>query len=252
MLGLGAEGSEVAYALAAVLGTTLLLLAMRRRGMRSSASMRLVLRILGVLGALAVFSSIAEEMAEGDATSFDRVTLLAIHRLDGPFMDVTMRAFTMVGSAPVVIPLTTALIVWVYRQGARRLASILGLVAFATELLNLALKTIFQRERPSLFQEVATLHSYSFPSGHTMAATAIYGFSAYVIARMRPRLRGVLATIVPLGVALIGVSRVFLGVHWPTDVIAGFAAGIFIFLGGALAARWNDDADVRGPRGSLL
>lgn len=246
ILGLGAERSEIAFAVAAVFGTTLLMLALRRRPMRWSTSMRLLLPISGVLAALAVFSSIAEEMVEGDATSFDRATLLAIHRLDSPFMDMTMRAFTMVGSAPVVIPLTGALIVWVYRHGAPRLASILALVALATELLNLALKTLFQRERPTLFQEIATLHSYSFPSGHTMAATAIYGFSAYVTARMRPRLRWVVATMVPLGVASIGVSRVFLGVHWPTDVIAGFAAGILILLGGTLAARWTDEG--RSPK----
>jgi len=100
-----------------------------------------------------------------------------------------------------------------------------------TEALNFVLKEAFHRARPSLWDVVA-LHSYSFPSGHAMAAVAIYGMAAVVAVRLWPRLTRVGEIGMPLLALLIGISRVYLGAHWPTDVLAGFAAGAFILSGG--------------------
>lgn len=77
--------------------------------------------------------------------------------------------------------------------------------------------------------------SNSFPSGHTMVATAVYGMTAIVIARLRPGLRVPVYGSAPFLVLFIGISRVFLGVHWPTDVLAGFAAGGLVLVAGTLA-----------------
>src|SRR5581483_1693245 len=89
----------------------------------------------------------------------------------------------------------------------------------------------FQRVRPSLWT-AATLHSYSFPSGHAMAAVAIYGMAAVVAGRLWPRAARGAGIAMPILALMIGISRVYLGLHWATDVLAGFAAGAFILSGG--------------------
>src|SRR5207247_8730988 len=79
--------------------------------------------------------------------------------------------------------------------------------------------------------ELATRHSYSFPSGHAMAALAIYGMVAVIVARRWPRLRWPIMMGACVMIVAIGVSRVYLGHHWATDVLAGYAAGAFILAG---------------------
>jgi len=98
-------------------------------------------------------------------------------------------------------------------------------VIAADEALNFYLKHLFERPRPQLFSEIAALHTYSFPSGHAMAAVSIYGMIAVVIARLEPRLRPWIPFAVVPVILLIGLSRIYLGAHWITDVLAGYAAG---------------------------
>jgi len=192
------------------------------------------------LAALGAFARIAREVQERETTAVDRAVSLLLHRLDSPLMDALMLGFTFLGSFPAVAAVVVAAAIWRVRSSDRRSAVALVLVAAVTELLNLALKEFFQRPRPSLFQEIATLHSYSFPSGHAMASAAVYGSVATVLARAYPaRRRAILLGACTL-VLLIGLSRVYLGVHWITDVLAGWAAGAFIALAAALAAAWPD------------
>lgn len=109
----------------------------------------------------------------------------------------------------------------------------IGVIA-VDEALNFYLKHLFERPRPNLFLEIAALHSYSFPSGHAMAAAAIYGMIAVVIARLAPRIRIWVAVLTLLLVMLIGLSRIYLGVHWVTDVLAGYAAGATLLFAAML------------------
>ncbi|HYR20245.1 MAG TPA: phosphatase PAP2 family protein [Myxococcales bacterium] len=192
------------------------------------------------LGALGVFAKIAREVQERETTAVDRAVSLTLHRLDSPWMDAVMLAFTFLGSFPAVAAVVVAVAIWRVRSHDRRSAVALVLVVAVTELLNLGLKEIFQRPRPSLFQEIATLHSYSFPSGHAMASAAVYGSVAGVLARAYPAWRRAILLGACSLVLLIGLSRVYLGVHWITDVLAGWAAGAFIALAAALAAAWPD------------
>ena len=104
-----------------------------------------------------------------------------------------------------------------------------------TEVLNVVLKYTFERPRPTLFQEIETLHTYSFPSGHAMVGVAVYGMMGVVLARLAPGRRRLILLLMPGLMFMIGISRVCLGVHWPSDVLAGFAAGAFIVLAGAIA-----------------
>ena len=181
------------------------------------------------------FARIASEVVEGETSEMDKAVELAVHSLDTPFMDLVMRAFTFMGSPFAVIPLAAAIIVWAVRKKETRAAVAFLVVLVMTEVLNVVLKRTFERPRPTLFQEIETLHSYSFPSGHAMAAAAIYGMMGVVIARLAPTHRRPLVVALPILVVMIGMSRIYLGVHWPSDVLAGFAAGAFIVLAGALA-----------------
>jgi undecaprenyl-diphosphatase len=193
---------------------------------------------LGVAAALlALFVKTADEVAENEWSAADTWLELKLHSFASPAGDVVMRFFTTVGSAPVVVPLVVLTILWCLKRGERRQAAWLAGVAGFAELLNLGLKLAFARARPQLWPEALHLDSYSFPSGHSMAAAAILGMVAVVVSRLVPRRRGALAMIAPVVALLIGLSRIYLGAHWPSDVLAGWSAGSLVLLGGALASR---------------
>lgn len=204
----------------------------------AALTLRELMLALANLGVVALFAKIAEDVVQRESVGFDQVVSLALHRLATPPLDLIMRAFTVIGSAPLVLAVLLAVIVWSLRRRDRRAAGALLAVAAGTEGLNVVLKFAFHRPRPSLWALVA-LHGYSFPSGHAMAAVAIYGMVAVVVARLQPGLRKPVAVLAPLLVLLIGASRVYLGAHWPTDVLAGFAAGAFVLAAGVYVLEYQ-------------
>jgi undecaprenyl-diphosphatase len=239
------DATELFFALA-LLAAILLLLVLWRHGAslrrRAASARRLFVPVLAA-GALGVFAKIASEVQERETTSFDRAVSLGLHRLDTPAMDAAMRFLTFLGSFPAIAAVVASACVWRLKQRDRRGAAMLAGVTVATELLNLALKETFRRSRPSLFQEIATLHSYSFPSGHAMASAAAYGAVAVLVAREFPARAPIAFAAAAALSLLIGISRIYLGVHWMTDVLAGWAAGVFVLLIGTyLLAR----SDARG------
>jgi undecaprenyl-diphosphatase len=206
-----------------------------RSKLRGSLTTRTATALAGAVIAALVFLKIAEDVLEGEATAFDRSVSLWLHGLDAPALDVAMRVFTFMGSAPFVSGLVVLVTVWLLLRRARTFAGIIVAVASVTVGLNLLLKTLFHRPRPQLFYEIPRPESFSFPSGHAMTSAAVYGILAFVIARVHPRARAPLYVGASVLVLLVGISRVFLGVHWPTDVLAGFAAGGVILAGGTIA-----------------
>ncbi len=205
-----------------------------KRERRLPEAARIVIPFVLAFAAVIAFVRIAREMSEGETSSFDEAVALAIHRLDSAPMDIAMRAFTFMGSAFAVISLAAVVVVWAIRRKDYRAAVVLVVVLITNEMLNVVLKRMFGRARPTLFQEIDTLHSYSFPSGHSMAAVAAYGMMGIVVSRLAPVSKRRLAISLSALIFLIGLSRIFLGVHWPTDVLAGFAAGGFLLLAGAV------------------
>jgi membrane-associated phospholipid phosphatase len=137
------------------------------------------------------------------------------------------RVLTFIGSPAVALAIAAVVCVALYRRGHLVEAALLPVVLGGAELLNLVLKLSFHRSRP----EVAFVHldTYSFPSGHAMISTAAYGALAYLawgpLRTPRRRLIVVAGTVVL--VALIGFSRLYLGVHYLSDVLAGVAGGAF-------------------------
>jgi membrane-associated phospholipid phosphatase len=139
--------------------------------------------------------------------------------------------FTYLGSPSGLGVLSAGLCALLYVRKHIGLTLYLAVAACVGALLNLTLKGIFARERPDLAVALRHAHGYSFPSGHAMGSMIVLGAIAYVVARLKGRWRLRAATIAFLVTSIlsVGLSRVYLGVHWISDIAAGFAAG-FVWL----------------------
>ncbi|CAN5605249.1 hypothetical protein BH11MYX1_BH11MYX1_08100 [soil metagenome] len=188
--------------------------------------------ILGTIAAVAivVFIRIADEMLEGDMDGIDRAIALAIHCLDTPWLVSIMVVITNLGSGLALAFVIALAAIACVRRKERRLALIMIVTGVAVLGLELILKHAFGRARPTLFPEIPLPLDSSFPSGHSMASMAVYGTLAVVLSALYPERRVLVMTASALLIAAIGFSRVFLGVHWPSDVAAGFAAGVPFLL----------------------
>lgn len=187
-------------------------------------------RTLALFGAAIVasigFAILAAEVRAGALDRLDRAVELAIHRLDARPSDAAMEAASLIGSNRVLLPAVAAVIALAIRMRRRAVAILLMIDTIAVIAAYGALKLMFSRERPRLFDKIALPTGYSFPSGHAMSALGIYGVIAAALIALHPRARRpVIAAAIAL-IALIGLSRIYLGVHWPSDVIGGFLAGV--------------------------
>ena len=154
----------------------------------------------------------------------DNAMLLWLRGHAGATLDAVFVAITRAGYGHGVIPaqvlLTLGLLAW-----KRRRQALFAFVSFAgSALLNQAIKHLVQRERPSLWVSIAPESSYSFPSGHAMAVATLACVCVILAWHARGRWAVLAAAIV--AAAAVGVSRLYLGVHWPSDVLAGWAAGV--------------------------
>lgn len=157
-----------------------------------------------------------------------RISLFAAG-LRAPWISRAMRFFSQLASAPVLVGLSV-LLMWLIR-GSRFQVPLIANLGISV-ILNLGIKAMITRPRPMAVPALVVETGYSFPSGHSMAGAAFYGFLIYLLWRQQvsPRARrwgtGLLAVII----ALVGISRVYLGVHYLSDVVAGFLAAGFYLL----------------------
>lgn len=188
----------------------------------------------GLLAALIVltasawaFGAVADEVTEGDTAQSDQRVADWLHgRATDPFTDA-FRAFTWTGNGGflAVVVLIAAVVLW-----RRKLVMDALFVAFAflgAEVITFGMKQGFHRKRPFFEDPLATAGSFSFPSGHSLVSLAVYGSIAIVIARhtRNHRVAGAVVLLAALWILSIGFSRLYLGVHFLTDVVAGYAAG---------------------------
>lgn len=176
--------------------------------------------------------------------AFDDGLLWLLHGYWSPAGNQVMLLFTMLGDPAVLVPLLLFVGGALWVRGRWIDAIGLALAGGGGGLLNQLLKEIFQRVRPSLFDGPFHLTSYSFPSGHSMGAMMCYGMLAYIGINLLQRTlaRVLLGLAASLLVLCIGASRVYFGVHYPTDVLGGFLAGaIWLVCVIALvqAAEWH-------------
>jgi undecaprenyl-diphosphatase len=175
--------------------------------------------------ALFVFGWLAEEMLEGDTQQFDTLVRTAVHHLATPGLTRLMQVFSFLGSVAAVTTMClVAICVSLYYRRTRT-AAMLAITMLGVAALNVALKFAFHRPRPVAFFG-ATPSSYSFPSGHALGSLCFYGILAAILAaRVRGRGAKFCVWISALFlIGMIGFSRIYLGVHYPSDVIAGYCA----------------------------
>lgn len=185
--------------------------------------------ILAVLS-LWSFSEIAEEVLDAETQAIDTMILQWLHSLHAPLLDNLAIGVTFLGNPSVLTLLSAVFGVFLLRQRRWASALVLSILATGGICLNYLLKDLFARDRPELWERTLELRTYSFPSGHAMIALIVYGFMAYWIATRYRAWRNLVVGAVVFLVTTIGLSRLYLGVHWPTDVIAGYAAGLVWLL----------------------
>jgi undecaprenyl-diphosphatase len=180
------------------------------------------------------FLAIADEMTEGETHAFDERVLLALRTPGNPddpigprVVEEVMRDVTALGGTFWLTFLTLAVTGYLVLDGKRH-AALFVFASVATGLaLSSVLKTGYDRPRPDLVAHGSYVFTKSFPSGHAMGSAVVYLTLGALLARLsrRWRTRAYVLLLAVLLTVLIGVSRVYLGVHWPTDVLAGWSAG---------------------------
>ncbi len=194
----------------------------------------ILLAIFGAGLALWIFGTLAAEVVEGDTAKFDERLLLASRRSDdlsvpvGPAWTLQVARDLTAFGGPVGLGLVTAVVAG-YLALERRFGLLVFVLAstLSGTVLGLFLKEIFHRARPHVVPYLTDISTASFPSGHSMLSSVAYLTMAALLARAAKALHTkiyFLAVAVVL-IGLIGCSRVYLGVHYPTDVLAGWCAG---------------------------
>lgn len=202
--------------------------------------------------ALWLFTYIAEEVFENETQAFDAHVLLSIRSLQRLWLDPIMVFITDIGDPRVLLVICVGLSAILLIRHRKAEAMTIAIAGFGALGLNFVLKNLFARTRPELWSRIVDVRNYSFPSGHAMLSMVIYGLLGYLLATQFYRWRGVIATLSTLLILLIGFSRLYLGVHWLTDVIAGYAAGMVWLITCILSLEiWRQRHDLTQSKSSL-
>jgi undecaprenyl-diphosphatase len=193
------------------------------------------------------FIEVAEEVVEGDTQAFDRWAIRTLRDADNPadpigplWVEEMARDATAVGGIAWLVFITITVAIYLWLDGKTHMMVFTLTVTASGCILSMLLKNIFSRPRPDLVPHLSHVYSSSFPSGHAMLAAVVYLSLGALLAAVIPDRR---LKIYVLGVAivlalLVGISRIYLGVHYPTDVLAGWLAGLVWSLACWLIARW--------------
>jgi undecaprenyl-diphosphatase len=188
-----------------------------------------------LIGAVWGFVELADEVLEGETRALEEKLLLAMRNAEdlsdplGPlWLEEMGRDFTALGGVGVLTLLTLSSLGFLLLRRQFHACLYIGVAVGGAILISSLLKTGFDRPRPDLVAYGSYVYTSSFPSGHSMMASAVYFTLAALLASLElsGRVRAYLLAIAALFSFLVGISRVYLGVHWPTDVLAGWTAGI--------------------------
>ncbi|MGB7708513.1 MAG: phosphatase PAP2 family protein [Microcoleus sp.] len=188
-----------------------------------------IIRLTGLaVAALAMwgFATIAQEVLEKETYAFDTSILLDLRKLHTPLLDRVMLSFTFLGEPNLLLVICLSLGIVLLARNHRSEAATIAIAGAGGIGLNILLKQLFARARPLLWDRTVDVRFYSFPSGHAMMSMVIYGLLGYFLASRFPRWRVGIFSLTLVLIAAIGFSRLYLGVHWPTDIIAGYTAGL--------------------------
>lgn len=220
--------------------------------MAPTRSRTTVLGLLATALALLLFAWIAIEVVRGEGAEFDVAVRNAVHAWAFPRLTWVMRGFSQVGEAPFLIS-AGLLVFWRLAASGRKRAAVLLLgTVLGSEALTQILKLVFHRPRPEAFFGLPNPEMYSFPSGHAITSCCFWGVLAAILAARSHSLpvKAAIWTMASVLAAMVGFSRVYLGVHYPTDVLAGYAlAVVWVAVVRARYAVWlRRRANQTGPQ----
>lgn len=182
----------------------------------------LVIGFISLIG----FSFIAVLIGVGKVAGFDQALISFIRGFETPVLTSIMKLFTFIGSFPVVLVIFLIVSFIFFRVlKSRTEIFLVAAVIVGTQVINLLLKLLFHRARPDIHLLI-DVGGYSFPSGHAMSAFAVYGILTFVFWRHIPKRIGRISLIIgsSMFILFIGMSRIYLGVHYPSDIIGGYFA----------------------------
>jgi membrane-associated phospholipid phosphatase len=191
-------------------------------------SVELVVILAVFMVALLAFGWLVRRVFIVEKTTFDERAFQALGNWVGPMTNDFMQAVTFLGTHYFLIPANLFLIIWYLFVRKHKWYSIkVPTIAISSVVMMLGLKQLFGRERP-LIPLLEAARGYSFPSGHAFMSTTFYGLLAYIVWQdvKHPILRWVLLILLVLLVLTIGLSRIYLRVHYTSDVLAGLSLGI--------------------------
>ena len=200
-----------------------------------------------IAAAASAFIALLDEVSEGDTRAIDEAIILALRvpgdpadPIGAPWFEEAMRDITALGSAPALVIAVLAVFGFLALAKAWRPAIFILVASGGGLLVSSLLKYTIDRPRPDLVPHGNLIYTSSFPSGHSMMSAVVYFTLAALVTRLieRRRLKGYALGVAMTLTLLVGVSRIYLGVHWPSDVMAGWAAGAAWALGCWLIARW--------------
>ena len=172
-----------------------------------------------------ILAELSDEVLEQESFAFDETILLHIHSLANPVLDRLMVLITRIGDPRIVVPLTGIAFVVLFVKRHRLAALFFAINAMGGAALSYFLKLAFSKPRPQLWDSAIEEVTFSYPSGHALGSVVIYGFLSYIFAKLYPRSSVAIYAFAAFMILSIGFSRLYLGVHWPTDILAGYGIG---------------------------
>jgi len=192
----------------------------------------LALALSGVLTLVALFGILAEEVVLDGRYWLDRHTSLELRQYATSDRTTAVRVVTELGAGWLPVIVCGSILLWLVWQRRFSTTIAIGGIFLVAKLLETGLKLSFERARPSVVPHLQDAGGYSFPSGHMMTAVITYGLlAAVLVSQLRGRVRYVPPVVAAVIIAAVGFSRVYLGVHYLTDVLAGtLVAGACLIL----------------------
>jgi undecaprenyl-diphosphatase len=193
-----------------------------------SLGLYLLIGFVVLLLSAALFSEIASDVTANEfIVRFDLAVESAIHANTNPGLIQMMLIASLAGSQVIIIAAVVIGALFIWRHNWHDLL-LLVIAVGGEELINLAFKSAFNRPRPVFSDPITLANGFSFPSGHAMGSMVFYGLIAYfLMRRSKPILDRILIVLIGLLIiAIIGFSRIYLGLHYPSDVVGGYSAGL--------------------------
>lgn len=199
------------------------------RGFHAAVGTFLAVGLLVALLLVWTFGLLARWVMAGRTQAFDDAVLLWMNEHATPALTIAALEVTALGAGLVVWMVIVVASAFLWASRHRYSVALLWVAMLGAGLINSSLKTLFDRPRPELFEwRTPYAGMASFPSGHSMTAMVVYATLTYLVARLEPTptLRRLTVGVAAVVILLIGLSRMYLGVHYPTDVIAGYLTGL--------------------------